>query len=379
MVTPSIPRHGRPETLGARALNRATLERQLLLRRSDTTALAAVEHLVGLQAQVPSDPYGALWSRLAGFRPESLSQLFEDRSVVRLPLMRSTIHLVSAADCLGLRPLVQPVLDAELSRHPEYASALRDVDLAPVMVVAREVMAERPRTGTQLRAALAARFPDANAAALAFACRNQLALVQVPPRGLWGRSAAVTTTTAETWLGRPLDPTPSLENAIVRYFAAFGPAGVADVTAWCRLTALRDVVEGLRPRLRVFRDERGRELFDLPDAPRPDPDTPAPVRLLPEYDNALLSHADRSRFHVDRSLLSAVSGPVRGTVLSDGFVCGVWHIEREHDGTSATLIVEHVVKLTKRAASAIAAEAQRYLRFVALDVSDRDVRLVAAP
>ena len=100
--------------------------------------------------------------------------------------------------------------------------------------------------------------------------------------------------------------------------------------------------------------------------------------MLPEYDNALLSHADRSRFHVDRSLLSAVRGPVRGTVLSDGFVCGVWRVEHEREDASATLAVEHVVKLTKRAASAIAAEAERYLRFVAGDVSKRDVRLLAA-
>ena len=196
------------------------------------TTLAAVEHLVGLQAQVPSNPYGALWSRLEGFRPESLAQLFEHRRVVRLPLMRATIHLVSAADCLALRPLVQPVLDAELARHPEYGPALRDVDLAPVLAVASELLAERPRTGPELRAALATQFPDACAAALAYACRNRLALVQVPPRGMWGRSAAVTTTTAEAWLGRPLDPAPSLENTVVRYLTAFGPATVADVTAW---------------------------------------------------------------------------------------------------------------------------------------------------
>ena len=372
------PAARQPEALDARALNRATLDRQLLLRRSDMTALAAVEHLVGLQAQVPPNPYSALWSRLERFRPESLAQLLEERQVVRLPLMRSTIHLVSAADCLALRPLVQPVLDAELARHPEFGPALRDVDLAPVMAVAREVLAERPRTGPQLRTELGARFPDANPAALAYACRNRLALVQVPPRGLWGRSAAVTTTTAEAWLGRPLDAAPSLQNAVVRYLAAFGPASVADVAAWSRLTALGAVVERLRPRLRTFRDERGRELFDLPDAPRPDPGTPAPPRFLPEYDNALLSHADRSRFwHVDRARLSAVRGPVQGTVLSDGLVCGVWHIERARDGAGATLVVEHVVPLTKRAAGAIAREGERYLRFAAADAADRDVRLIA--
>ena len=367
----------RPEVLGARALNRATLERQLLLRRSTLSVLEAVERLVGLQAQIPLNPYTALWSRLDDFRPEALAQLLEERRVVRLPLMRSTIHLVSADDCLELRPLVQPVLDGELARHPEYGPALRDVDLRPVLAAARLLLAERPRTGGELRAELGKRFPDANAAALAYACRNRLALVQVPPRGLWGRTSQVTSTTAEAWLGRPLSRKPSIENAVLRYLAAFGPARVADLAMWSRLTGLREVVERLRPQLRTFRDERGRELFDLPHAPRPDPDVPAPPRFLPEYDNVLLSHADRSRFAIDRARFSWVRAPIQGTVLFDGVVCGTWRVEQERREERATLVVELVVRLSKRAQAAVAAEGRRYLRFAGEHATEHEVRLVA--
>jgi Winged helix DNA-binding domain len=367
------------DVLTRRELNRATLARQLLLERSDLPVLEAVEHLVGLQAQVPRDPYTALWSRLAGFRPDELSRLLVDRKLVRIAVMRSTIHLVSADDCLVLRPLVQPVLDGELSRHRDYGPALVGVDLDAVMDVARPLLASRAMTGAQLRAALAERFPGLDPAALAFACRNRLAFVQVPPRGLWGRSGQVTSTTAESWLGRPLDPAPSIDEVVMRYLAAFGPAAVADVTTWSRLTGLREVVDRLRPRLRPFRDEHGRELFDLPDAPRPGPDTPAPARFLPEYDNALLSHADRSRFMSDdhRKRLSYGPGPIHGSVLHDSVGCATWHIDRDPASGKATLVVDHLDRLTKRAASTLAAEGRRLLRFLASDADTHDVRFAA--
>jgi hypothetical protein len=358
------------EVLNRHALNRATLARQLLLRRSEMTPLAAVRHLVGLQAQEPPDPYTALWSRLDGFRPESLSELLERRQVVRLPVMRSTVHLVTADDCLLLRPAMQPVLAAELARHREYAPKLRNVQLRPVLAYARKVLEEKPRSGRELRALLAERFPSADAGALAYACRNHLALVQVPPRGLWGRSAQVRTTTAEAWLGRRLLKKPSLDAIALRYFAAFGPATVADFSSWCRLTGLRHVVERVRPQLVTFRDERGRELFDLPDAPRPDPGSPAPVRFLPEYDNVLLSHADRSRFYDERTRVGAVEGRIQGTVLVDGVVRGVWRI------ADSTLLVQHAARLTKRARASIAAEGRRYVRFARPADEKRDVRLV---
>lgn len=366
------------DVLTRRALNRATLERQLLLRRSTLSARDAVEHLVGLQAQVPHDPYVALWSRLDAFRPEELSDLLLERKVVRVAVMRATIHLVSADDCLLLRSLMQPVLDAELGRHREFAPLLAEVDLDLVLGVARLLFAERPRTGLELRAALAGRFPRHDAAALAYACRCKLALVQVPPRGLWGRTSQVTTTTAEAWLGREPAERPSLDNVVLRYLAAFGPATTADVTTWCRLTGLREVVERLRPRLRMFRDEAGRELFDLPDAPRPDPDTPAPTRFLPEYDNVLLSHADRSRFVPDiaRERAGRQPGRVQGSVLHDGTLAAVWRIDRH--GDRATLVVSPVERLTKRATASIEAEGRRLLRLVAKDADRRDVHLESA-
>jgi DNA glycosylase AlkZ-like len=365
------------DVLSLRALNRATLARQLLLERRPMAPLDAVDHLVGLQAQVPHNPYHALWSRLEGFDPESLSRLIADRQAVRTVVMRGTLHLVSADDCLVLRPLVQPVLDAELARHPEFGPALRGVDMAPVLDFARPLLAERPRTGTQLRAALAERFPDLHAPALAYACRNLLAFVQVPPRGLWGRSAQVTSTTTEAWLGRPLAAEPSIDDVVLRYVGAFGPVTPGDVAAWSGLTGLREVVDRLRPRLRTFRDERGRELFDLPDAPRPDADTPAPPRFLPEYDNALLSHADRTRFMAKDDLRGLPWGaaPLHGAVLVDGRGFGTWHIDRDKADGDATLVIDHVGRLAGGDADAVGHEGLCLLRFLAPDATAHDVRL----
>jgi hypothetical protein len=331
-----------------------------------------------MQAQIPLNPYTGLWSRLHGFQPDVLAALLEDRKVVRMALMRATIHLVTAHDCLMLRPLVQPVLDAELARHPQYAPALEGVDVDAVLEFARPLLAERPRTGRELRGLLEERFPGSDAAALAYACRCLLAFVQVPPRGVWGRSAQVASTTAESWLGRPLAGKPSLDDVVLRYLGAFGPAAVADVTTWSRLTGLRKVVERLRPRLRVFRDPRGRELFDLPDGPRPDPETPAPPRFLPEYDNVVLSHSDRSRFLPDRrASVARVSTPIHGAVLHDGLLCGTWRIERDRRADTALLVIDHVVRLPKRAMSSITAEGRRLLRFVAADAATHDIRFVS--
>jgi len=366
------------DVLTLRSLNRATLARQLLLERSALPAFTVVEHLVGLQAQLPNNPYVSLWSRLERFDPDALGAQLTDRSLVRMVVMRGTIHLVTADDALLLRPLMQPVLDAEMARHSELAPHLVGVDLAPVLAFAHPLLSETPMTGTKLRAALASEFPDLHPGALAFACRNRLPLVQIPPRGVWGKTLAVTSTPADAWLGRPLVGDPSIDAVILRYLAAFGPATPADAAAWTRLTGMREVFDRLRPQLRVFADDRGRELFDLPDAPRPDPETPAPVRFFPEYDNALLSHADRTRFVPEdrRVALSGVSGQVHGTVAVDGMVTGTWRVDRDKGADAATLTIDPVVSLTKRARAEVEAEARRLLAFVHADVGRHDVRFV---
>lgn len=366
------------EVLSNRALNRATLERQLLLHRAESSAIDAVDRLVGLQAQVPRDPYVALWSRLETFTPAAVADRLWDRSLVRIVVMRGTIHLVTADDALRMPTLIQPVLDGEMARHSEHASVLAPLDLRPVLRFGRRLLAE-PRTGPELRTALAERFGEENAAALALACRNRLALVQVPPRGVWGQSRQVTLATAEAWLGRPMERHPSIDELVLRYFAAFGPASVADVAAWCRLTGMREVVERVRPRLRTFADERGRELFDLPEAPRPQVDAPAPVRFLPEYDNVLLSHADRARFRdgSDVGRLWRRQNLGIGSVLHDGVVRAAWTLEGA--GDERHLVVSHLTALSKRARAAIAAEGRRLLPFLVEDPRAGDVRLVEVP
>jgi hypothetical protein len=340
--------------LGARALNRATLARQLLLRRSPMSAEAAVEHLVGLQAQNVKPPYYALAARLDGFTPEALSGPMADRAVARIVTLRSTIHTHTARDCLTLRPLVQPARDRELTL---FRKGLAGVDLDRLAALARELVEAEPRTMGQLREALLKEWPDADPQALSVAARCKLPLVQVTPRGLWGRSGQVTLTTAERWLGRPAEPAPAPDGTVLRYLAAFGPASVKDMQTWAGLTRLRDAFERLRPRLVTFRDEAGVELFDLPDAPRPDPDTPAPPRFLPEFDNLLLSHADRTR---------VVPAGLRGrswrgntayrTLLVDGFLEGLWRLDED------ALVVEAFGRLTGAQRDDITAEGERMLR-----------------
>jgi Winged helix DNA-binding domain len=351
--------------LTLRELNRATLERQMLVRRQKLPAAEAIEHLVGLQAQAPNPPYVGLWTRLEGFHPDELARLITDRRAVRIALMRNTIHLVTARDCLKLRPLVQPVFDRALYANRTHRAGIDGMDVEAVVAAGRALLEERPRTAKELGELLQERWPNRDPSSLARAIRHLVPLVQVPPRGIWGKSGQATHTTAAAWLGRPLDPDPSLDELVVRYLAAFGPATVRDVQTWSGLARLGEVTDRLRPHVRTFRDERGKELFDLPDAPRPDPDTPAPPRFLPEFDNLILSHADRTRIIANdfRKEIASKNGMVPATVLVDGFVRGTWKTERTRG--KVTLVIEPFEPLSKEDCDALAEEGEQLVRFVA--------------
>lgn len=281
--------------LGPRALNRATLERQMLLRRWDLSALDAIGRLVGMQAQAPDPPYIGLWTRLEGFRPDELASLIEAQRAVRVALMRDTVHLVSARDCLKLCPLVRPVLDRVLRANRAHRAALEGVDTEELAAAGRALLEEWPLAAGELGELLGERWPGHAPASLARAVRHLLPLVQVPPRGVWGKGGRTKHTTAEAWLGRPLDSDPPPEGMLLRYLGAFGPASVKDAQTWSGLTRLGEVFERLRPRLVVFRDERGEELFDLPDAPRPDPDVLVAPRFLPAARRVRIPAAPASR------------------------------------------------------------------------------------
>ncbi len=320
------------------------------------------------------DPYIGLWTRLDGFDPAELAGLLTDRKVVRASLMRATIHLVTARDMATLRPLMEPVIQRMFWTGSPFGRAIKDVDTEALVSLVRDLIEERPRTRAELRPLLAQRWPDHDSDALS-AIGYLLPVVQVPPRGVWGQSGQATWTTAESWLGRPLDTEPSIDDLVTRYLAGYGPAAVMDIQAWCGLTKLKEVVERLRAGLRVYRDEAGRELFDVRDAPLPNADTPAPVRFLPEYDNSLLGYKDRTRMigTKERSLLDSDILGNFSTFLVDGFVAGRWKLTRER--TAARITIEPVVRLSAPARASLIDEGGSLAAFLAPDADAHDVRI----
>jgi hypothetical protein len=360
--------------LGARALNRALLERQMLLRRrSGMGAGEALERLVGMQAQAPQAPFVGLWSRLDGFRAEELSELIESRAAVRGTLMRVTLHLVTARDYLALRPVLERMIEQRF-RGTHFARGLEGVDWDELLAVGRSLLEAQPRTRSELRPLLLERWPDLRPDDLVYAISYLLPLVQVPPRGLWGRSGQATLTTTGAWIGGTPDAEAEPDELILRYLSAFGPATVADVRMWSGLPGLGDAVERLRPGLRVFEDERGRELLDAPGAPLPDPDTPAPPRFLPEFDNLLLSHEDRSRVIRPEHRHRVVRALGRPALLVDGMAAGWWKLERTRHAT--TLLVEPIEPLSRRDARAVREEGLELLSFLAPEIATREVRCI---
>ncbi|RSM70748.1 hypothetical protein DMB66_08505 [Actinoplanes sp. ATCC 53533] len=366
--------------LSTRALNRATLARQLLLDHADLPVLDAVAHLGGLQAQEPQEPFVGLWSRLRAFDPAVLEDLLVRRSVVRTHLMRRTVHLLTAADALAWRSRHEAMLRQRVIGV--YRRELAGVDLDELAAAGRAVLADgEPRSMTELARALAERWPAPGPRALGEMLLAVLPMAQLPPRGLWRTRAGVRNALISSWLGREVDPPapngsdpggsdPVGEALVRRYLAAFGPAATADLRAWCGLAGLPAAVTAVRDELVSFRDERGRELLDLPDAPRPDPDTPAPVRFLPAFDNALLGYDDRSRI-VDKAHrgLSVAGSRV---VLVDGRVAGTWDVR------AGTVIVTPLGGFSRADRTAVAEQGRALASFLSDNDSDR-VQIAASP
>ncbi|HEY3435976.1 MAG TPA: winged helix DNA-binding domain-containing protein [Solirubrobacterales bacterium] len=353
-------------TLNLRQLNRATLARQMLLSREKTTATAAVERLAGMQAQLARPPFVGLWTRLDGFRRQDLAESLRRREIVRVTAMRGTLHLMSAADYLAFRGSLQPMLAK--SMQSILRERMQNLDMDVLRAEARAFFGGRPATFDALRDHFKAKNPAADERAMAYAIRMHLPLVQVPTEDAWAFPAAADIALADDWLGKavPLEEAPA-HTLVRRYLAAFGPATPRDAQVWSGLQSLRAAFEELRPELVTFRDERKRELFDLPEAPRPGEDAPAPVRFLPEFDNLVLAHDDRTRVIADdhRSKVVLKNLQVRATFLVDGFVAGAWKVERKRK--AATLILEPFGKLAKKITAGLEREGEALIRFLEPD------------
>ncbi|MEU6608520.1 winged helix DNA-binding domain-containing protein [Streptomyces shenzhenensis] len=361
--------------LGNRALNRATLARQLLLERSGAPVHDAVAHLCGLQAQEPQEPFTGLWSRLCAFDPANLSGLLTEPAVVRIHLMRRTVHLLAADDALAWRARHDAMLRQRVLGT--YRREFDGVDLDALAAAGRAVLADgEPRTTAELVRALAEHWPTPAPRALGEMLVAALVPVaQLPPRGLWRTKGGVRNILLSSWLGRSVAPLPedgsdpTGQTLVRRYLAAFGPAAPADLRAWCGLAGLPAAIAAIRGELVTFRDERGRQLFDLPDAPRPDPDTPAPVRFLPAFDNAILGYHDRGRIIDDAHRGLSAAG--ERVVLVDGRVAATWNV------SAGTVVVTPLRDLTRADRTAVADEGEELAGFLS-DGESRRVR-VAEP
>jgi winged helix DNA-binding protein len=352
------------DVLTRRQINRATLARQMLLGREAVSPVAAIERLVAMQAQWPRPPFIGLWSRLKAFDRAQLSAAFERRTVVRATFLRGTIHAVSARDFVALRPAVQPALDAGM--RGILRNRLHGVDLTRLTARARKVLSEQPAPFEALRDRFLRDDPAADERAMGYAVRMLLPLVQVPVKdAAWAFPAQACFALADEWLGREIAREPAPPDVLIeRYLAAYGPASAAAVQAWSGLAgpAVRAGLQRLAPRLRRFRDEDGRELFDVEAGARPPGDVGAPVRFVPEFDNLIATRADErfvARAHRPRVFLSALR--IAATVLVDGFVAATWKLQPAKN--AVTIIVEPFTRLSAQVRQEIGAEAEAVARF----------------
>ncbi|GAA1554101.1 winged helix DNA-binding domain-containing protein [Kribbella sancticallisti] len=358
--------------LSARAINRATLARQLLLERAEVGVVEAVARLAGMQGQEPKHPYVGLWSRLEGFSDEQLTAAVREHEVVRATLFRGTLHLVSAEDYLRFRSTVSPVLEAGLRMLGDRAEGLEP---EKVVAAAEKLLAKEPLTFTEVRDALLKEFPAVNDRALGFTTRMLVPLVMVPTQTRWSWSANARFTPAEEWLGAKIRRSAVPEELVIRYLEAFGPATPADFQTWSGLPKAKDWFGKVE--LAEFTDESGKPLYDVPGGPRPDPDTAAPIRFLPEFDNLLLAHAKRERVIADehRPAVFTKNLRVKSTYLVDGLVAGLWTAEKKRG--VATLTLTPFGRTLKKTAAELEREGTALLRFVEPDAKTYEVVTVS--
>ncbi|HWJ83101.1 MAG TPA: winged helix DNA-binding domain-containing protein [Nocardioides sp.] len=329
----------------SRRLNRTLLLRQHLLERAPMSPEAMASHLVGLQAQEPLPPYLSLAARLSTFDPHDVSRALESADLVRVLSLRDTIHLHVRSDAVTLPVWAAPVREREI-RASQSVGAARELDRDEVVAALAEVLADGPVPVRDLGAALGARFPGHAPAALGQLARLVAVLVQLPPRGCWGRAGGIVYEPADRWTGEPLTG-PDVPALVRRYLRAFGPATATDVTAWAGITRLGPVLAAMED-LVVHEDETGRPLWDVADAPVAEEDTPAPVRLLGTYDNVWLSHQARDRVTDPdgRKVWMGVNGARMSTVFVDGWLTGLW---RAVDGRVEVTTLLRDLTATERA------------------------------
>lgn len=360
--------------LTIRELNRATLSRQMLLAREAIAAPVAIERLAGMQAQLASAPYVGLWTRLKDFKREDLATQIEARTIVKATFIRATLHLCTAEDYLRFRTTIEAVLRAAGESIAEKRGA--SFDREKLAKAARKFISEKPRSFAEISEMLLKMHPDQDAGAMRYTVRTHLPMVQTPIQTGWGFSSKPEFTLAEEWLGRAVSPKDDLPALIRRYLAAFGPASVTDAQTWLGMK-LKETFEKLKPELQVYRDQGRRELYDLPNTELPDEQVKAPVRFLPEYDNILLSHSNRTRIVADeyRKRVYLPGLRVAATLLIDGFVQGAWKLEKSK--TAAQLLIEPFQKLNRKDRASVVEEGERLVRFLEPTAKSFEVQILA--
>ena len=362
-------------TLTRRQLNRATLARQLLLERADLPIPDAVGRLAGMQMQEELPVHVGLWSRLTGLTRESVLAAFDGRTLIRGTAMRGTLYAFAADDFPWVRSTIGPGLAADALAYVKRTASPAEVAAAIDHLTGR--FADGPMTADRMRDEVAALLPGCDVRTVTYAARMALPLVQLPGGGRVGVSAFSTKTPfalAETWLGRPLPAEPDVPALVRRYLAAAGPAAAADVGAWSGLPGPTTLLKGMEGELVTYRGEGKTLLYDVPGGLLPDPETPAPPRLLPAFDNLLLSHKDRTRVVTDEHrarLYQKGNLRILASILVDGEAVGTWRIHTARRVTTLTLLP--FIPITKPDRVALTGEAEALARFLEPAAKDWDV------